>query len=342
MKPIIGITLGDTSGIGPEIIAKSLFIKEIYELSHPLVIGDANAMKEGVTIAQVPLRVRSIREVKEAKFEYGTIDVIDLRNLEVNKIEMGQISKTAGKASVEFIQKAVQLALKGEIHAMATAPINKEAMNKAGYKYTGHTELLAQLTNTQDYTMMLIAGPLKVTHVTTHVSLKNSCNVIKSERIVKVILLTRKALQNLGIKKPKIAVASLNPHGGEGGLFGDEEREEILPAVRKAAKMGIDVFGPLPADTVFAKAKGGAFDAVVAMYHDQGHIPVKLVGLEWNELDKKWEAVGGVNITLGLPIIRTSVDHGTAFGKAGKGIASPQSMIQAIKWAAKMATLHIH
>lgn len=339
MKPIIGITMGDVSGIGTEIIAKALSIKEIYELCRPLVIGDAGAMEKGVAIAGVPLKVASVEAAKDAEFEYGIVAVFDLRNPEIEEVEMGRISETAGRASVEFIQRAVELALQGEIHAIATAPINKEAVNKAGYGYTGHTELLAQLTKTRDYAMMLMAGTLRVTHVTTHSSLRNALDMIRKERIVKVILLTDKALQDLGVRQPRIAVAALNPHGGEGGLFGNEETDEILPAIREAARMGIDVHGPLPADTVFVKARGGAFDAAVAMYHDQGHIPVKLVGLEWNALDEKWEAMGGVNVTIGLPIIRTSVDHGTAFGKAGKGKANPQSMVQAIKWAAKMARM---
>lgn len=337
MKPVIGITMGDASGIGPEIIAKALSTKDIHSICRPLIIGDARSMEKGVHISKVALRIKPIREVKEARFEDGVVNVIDLRNLGANELVMGQVSIAAGRASVEYIEKAVKLALQGQIQAIATAPINKEAINKAGFSYTGHTELLAHLTDSEDYAMMLIADSLRVVHVTTHVSLREACRSIQKERVFRVILLAHSALQNFGVTHPRIAVASLNPHGGEGGLFGSEEREEILPAIRRAKREGIDAFGPEPADTVFVKARGGAYDVVVAMYHDQGHIPIKLTGLKWEESEKKWKAVGGVNITIGLPIIRTSVDHGTAFGKAGKGTANPQSMIQAIKWAARLA-----
>jgi len=337
MKPTIGITMGDAAGVGPEIISKALSLKEIYEVCKPAVIGDSRVMEQAVKIAKVDLKVKPIRDLREAVFEYGTIDVIDLRNIELNKLVMGKVNAMAGKASVDYIKKAVALALSDAIKAIVTAPISKEAINKAGYHYSGHTELLADLTKTKDYTMMLIAGSLRVTHVTTHMSLKEACNKIRKERIYQVIKLTDKALREMGIEDPKIAVAGLNPHCGEGGLFGREEIEEIKPAVEMAIKEGINVVGPLPADTVFVRARGGAYDAVVAMYHDQGHIPIKMLGLEWNEKRREWTRVSGVNITIGLPIIRTSVDHGTAFGKAGKGKANPQSMIEAIKLAAKMA-----
>ena len=337
MKPTIGITMGDAAGVGPEIISKALSLKEIYEVCKPVVIGDSKVMEQAVKIAKVDLKVNPIRDLREAVFEHGTIDVVDLRNIELNKLVMGKVNAMAGKASVDYIKKAVALALSDAIKAIVTAPISKEAINKAGYHYSGHTELLADLTKTRDYTMMLIAGPLRVTHVTTHMSLREACNKIRRERIYKVIKLTDKALREMEINDPRIAVAGLNPHCGEGGLFGREEIEEIKPAVETARKEGINVVGPLPADTVFVRAKGGAYDAVVAMYHDQGHIPVKMLGLEWDEKRREWTRVSGVNITIGLPIIRTSVDHGTAFGKAGKGTANPQSMIEAIKLAAKMA-----
>ncbi|MCD6465499.1 4-hydroxythreonine-4-phosphate dehydrogenase PdxA [Candidatus Bathyarchaeota archaeon] len=329
--------MGDAAGVGPEIISKALSLKEIYEVCKPVVIGDSKVMEQAVKIAKVDLKVNPIRDLREAVFEHGTIDVVDLRNIELNKLVMGKVNAMAGKASVDYIKKAVALALSDAIKAIVTAPISKEAINKAGYHYSGHTELLADLTKTRDYTMMLIAGPLRVTHVTTHMSLREACNKIRRERIYKVIKLTDKALREMEINDPRIAVAGLNPHCGEGGLFGREEIEEIKPAVETARKEGINVVGPLPADTVFVRAKGGAYDAVVAMYHDQGHIPVKMLGLEWDEKRREWTRVSGVNITIGLPIIRTSVDHGTAFGKAGKGTANPQSMIEAIKLAAKMA-----
>ena len=339
MKPIIGITMGDAAGVGPEIIAKALSLKEIYDDCKPLVIGDADVMKEAVRIANVRLDVNPISSPKMAKFNYGSIDILDLGNIDLSRLKMGEPNPMCGKASVEYIEKAVSLAMRGEIDAIATAPISKEAINMAGYNYPGHTELLAHLTRARDYAMMLIADNLRVSHVTTHTSLREAINQIKKERILKVIKLTHNTLKVLGIKNPKIAVAGLNPHSGEGGLFGREEIEEITPAIEKARRMGMRVEGPIPADTVFVRARGGAYDAVVAMYHDQGHIPVKLIGLEWDERSGSWIRVSGINMTMGLPIIRTSVDHGTAYGKAGKGTANPESMIEAIKFASKLSRL---
>jgi len=338
MKPIVGITMGDAAGIGPEIIAKALSLREIYETCRPVVIGDADVMREGIKVARINLEINPIKELSEARFEHGIIDVLDLNNVRVKDLEAGKPQAMAGKASVEYIEKAVELALRGEIHAVATAPISKEAMNMAGYKYAGHTELLAHLTGARDYAMMLTAGPLRVIHVTTHLPLSEVSRMIKKERVLRTIRLAVLIMRKLGFSNPRIAVAGLNPHCGEGGLFGKEEIEEIIPAVESARREGLNVTGPLPADTVFIRAKGGEFDIVVAMYHDQGHIPIKMLGLEWDEAKKRWVSVGGVNITVGLPIIRTSVDHGTAYGKAGRreGTANPQSLIEAIKTAAKL------
>jgi len=338
MKPIVGITMGDAAGIGPEIIIKALSKREVYDICFPLVIGDSRVLKQAARIVGVSLNVKPVSLVEDANFEFGTVDVFDFRNIDLKALKIGHVDAMAGEASVKYVEKAVNMALRNEIHAIATAPINKEAMNKAGYNYAGHTELLAHLTNTKDYAMMLIADSLRVVHVTTHVSLRKACETIKKERVLKVIRLTYEALRKMKIENPKIAVAALNPHGGEGGLFGDEEIREITPAVEEARKEGVDVIGPLPADTIFVRARGRAYDAVVAMYHDQGHIPVKLMGLRWDEKQGAWTAVSGVNVTIGLPIIRSSVDHGTAFGKAWKGTANPQSMIEAIKFAAQMAS----
>lgn len=337
MKPIISITMGDAAGIGPEIIIKALSQKEIYEVCRPIVIGDSKVMGKAVGLVGVALSVNPVSNVRAAQFRFGTIDTFDLSNIDLARLKIGQVDAMAGKASIEYIEKAVDLALKGEIDAIATAPINKEAINRAGYNYAGHTELLAHLTASKDYAMMLVVDSLRVVHVTTHMSLRKACETVKKERVLKVIRLTNKALQTMGITKPRIAVAGLNPHAGEGGLFGTEEIEEIEPAVKVAKAEGIGAIGPLPADTVFARARGGSYDAVVAMYHDQGHIPIKLLGLKFDEKEKTWVSVSGVNVTIGLPIIRTSVDHGTAFGKAWKGTASPQSMIEAIKYAVSMA-----
>jgi len=338
MKPIIGITMGDAAGIGPEIIAKALSLKEIYDVCRPVVIGDADAMREGIKVARVQLKINPIKELSDARFEHGTIDVLDLGNIRINDLEMGKPQAMTGKASVEYVEKAVDLALKGEIHAITTAPISKEAINMAGYNYAGHTELLAHLTGTKDYAMMLIAGSLRVIHVTTHVPFSEVSRLIKKGKVYRTIKLAHEIMQRLGIQNPRIAVAGLNPHCGEDGLFGREEIDEIVPAVESARREGLKVAGPIPGDTVFVRAKGGEFDIVVAMYHDQGHIPIKMLGLEWDEAKGRWISVGGVNITVGLPIIRTSVDHGTAYGKAGRkeGTANPQSLIEAIKMAAKL------
>ena len=337
MRPIIGVTMGDAAGIGPEIIAKALSIREIYELCRPIVIGDAHVIKETVKIIGVDTRVNSLHDIGKAKFDFGTIDVLDMSNIDLSNLRVGQVDAMAGKAAVQYVETAVRLALDGKIHAIATAPINKEAISIAGCPYAGHTELLAHLTDTRNYAMMLIVGSLRVVHVTTHVSMRKACDMIKKRRVFDVIQLANQALLRMGTKKPRIAVASFNPHAGEGGLFGTEEIEEIKPAVDLARIEGLDVLGPFPPDTVFVKARGGAYDAVVAMYHDQGHIPVKLLGLEWNEKEGRWTSVTGINVTIGLPIMRSSVDHGTAFGKAWKGTANPQSMIEAIRFAASVA-----
>lgn len=327
-RPTIGITMGDAAGIGPEIIDKALSKKEIYKISRPIVIGDASVLSDALKVAKVKVKIQTVAGPSSARFEFGTIEVIDLKNIRLSELKMGQVQAMAGKASVEYVQKAVELTLRGEIDAMVTAPLNKEAMNMSGYDYAGHTEILADLTKTKDYAMMLVAGKLRVVHVTTHVSMRQACSLIKKERVLTVIRLTHQVVQRLGTEKPKIAVAGFNPHAGESGMFGDEEIREITPAIEDARKSGMDVLGPMPPDTVFLRASKGEFDAVVAMYHDQGHIPVKMLGFE-----------SGVNVTIGLPIIRTSVDHGTAYRRAGLrlGTGDPTSLEEAIKLAVQMA-----
>ncbi len=325
-RPIIGITMGDAAGIGPEVIVKALAVREIYEICRPLVIGDVKAIARAVKATRAAVKLRVVDDIHEAMFEFGILDVLDLKNLDVPSIEVGTVNRASGRAAVEFVEKAVDLALNHDIHAIATAPLNKEAINLAGYHYQGHTEILAHLTNTRNYAMMLAAGNLRVIHVTTHVSLREACDLIDMERVLSIIVLAYDTLKTMGITDPRIAVSGLNPHAGESGLFGGEERDHIAPAVQEAIARGINVQGPLPPDTVFLKAAENAFDVVVAMYHDQGHIPVKLLGFD-----------RGVNITLGLPIIRTSVDHGTAFDIAGTGVANPTSMMEAIKMAVDFA-----
>lgn len=326
-KPIIGITMGDPAGIGPEVIVRALSFREIYEVAKPIVIGDSKVLKLALKLTKLKhLNINSIQDVSEAEFRFGTIDIIDLDNVSLRETKIGKISAEAGKASIEYIIKAVNLALKGVVDAICTGPISKEAINKAGYQFSGHTELLKELTGAKHAVMMLAVRNLKVSHVTTHVALRKVCEIINKERILTTIKITNEGLiRYFGIKEPRIGVAALNPHAGEGGLFGSEEIEIISPAIEEANRVGIKAFGPLPADTIFYRAVKGDFDAVIAMYHDQGHIPVKLLGFH-----------EGVNITLGLPIIRTSVDHGTAFDIAGKGIAHPGSMVNAIKYAALM------
>ncbi len=336
-KVPIAITMGDAAGIGPEIIVKALERKDLHRQAIPVVIGDAGAMEQALTIARSRLRIQPISEVEQARDDLGAIPVLDLGNIDLPALKHGRVDAMSGRAAVEYIQKAVALAMEGRVGAMVTAPIHKEAINKAGFHYAGHTELLAHLTDTKEYAMLLAHGPFRVSHVTTHTSMRKACDRIKKDRVSTVIRLTYEFLRQLGIENPRIGVAGLNPHSGEDGLFGDEEKTEISPAIQEAKKKGWNVDGPVPPDTVFTKLKGKQYDAVVAMYHDQGHIAVKLVGFSMKPGGQEWDRMSGINMTLGLPIIRTSVDHGVAFGKAGEGRANPQSMVEAIKLAIQLA-----
>ena len=324
MKPIIGITMGDATGIGPEIIVKALSSPALYKACRPLVLGDSDVLIRASALAGQPeVRIHSIAAVSDARFKFKSLDVLTLDSPTLTDLKMGVINPEAGRIAVQYVELAVQLALNRSIHAIVTAPINKEAVNLAGYAYAGHTEMLAHLTNTRDYAMMLVFRSLRVIHVTTHLALSEACTKVTKENVLRTLILTHRSLREMGMHRPRIAVAALNPHAGENGLFGNEERDEIAPAVAEAQVSGVNVVGPLPSDIVFLRGRNGEFDAVVAMYHDQGHIPIKLLGFE-----------EGVNVTLGLPFIRTSVDHGTAFDIAGKGIANPRSIVEAIKLAA--------
>ncbi len=337
MKPIIGITMGDPAGIGPEIIARALNRPEVYDKCRPVVIGDKGVMEDAVKIANVNPGVYSINNVSEASFNHGLIDVYDLKNIHLEKIPHGRVNADCGRAAGEYIEKAIHLALDKEIAAMVTAPINKESFDRGGYgkKYRGHTEMLAALTHSKKAVMLLASGNLRVIHVTTHVPMRKAVDLIKTERVYDTIHKAYEACRQLGIESPKIGVAGLNAHGGEGGIMGYEEIEEIIPAINKARADGLNVEGPIPGDTIFPRGQAGTYDIIVAMYHDQGHIPVKLLGFIWD--GKAWTSVSGVNITIGLPIIRTSVDHGTAFGKAGKGRANEESLLDAIDYAVLIA-----
>ncbi len=338
MKKIVGITMGDPAGIGPEIALNSFAKNDLYESCNPILIGDKCVLDYYLNKhPEISLTINVVDRPRDGKFTFGTIDMIDLQVVDMNQMPIGEVSEMGGNAAFQYVKKVIELALAKEVDATVTNPLNKEAMNAAGHHYAGHTEIYADLTNTDKYTMMLADGNLRVVHVSTHVSLREACDRATKQRVLDVIRIADKACKNLGITEPRIAVSGLNPHCGENGLFGHEEMEEINPAVEAARAEGINAFGSLPPDTVFSKANGGMYDIVVAMYHDQGHIPLKLLGFVFNQSTGKWDAVQGVNITLGLPIIRTSVDHGTAFDQAGKWSASEVSLENAIDYAIRLA-----
>lgn len=341
MRPIIGITMGDPAGNGPELSVKALMEKEYYEKAKPIIIGDANCIEEAIEILgqKDKLSVHAVQDVKDAIFEYGTIDVYDMGLVDISKKEFGKVQKMCGEAAFQYVKKVIELALNKEVDATVTNALNKEAINLAGHHYSGHTEIYADYTHTKSYSMMLAHDEMRVAHVSTHVSMLNACKAVKKDRVLEVIRLADAGCKQMGIKEPKVAVAGLNPHAGENGLFGREEIEEIQPAIDEALKEGIIIpdKAPTPADTVFSKMIGGWYDIVVVMYHDQGHIPLKVKGFVYNKAKGKWDAVAGVNITLGLPIIRVSVDHGTGFGHAGDGSASPDSLKNSIDYAIKFA-----
>ncbi|MBM7552075.1 4-hydroxythreonine-4-phosphate dehydrogenase PdxA [Thalassobacillus pellis] len=326
-RPIIGITMGDGAGVGPEIIIKSLQNRRYSSDCIPVVIGDLKILKRAADIMVTDILFRQVHKT-DAIASLGSNQEIlcyDL-NLLPEDLSFGEVSAEAGHAAYEYLKTAIELANEGRIDAIVTAPINKTALHKGGHPYPGHTEILAELTGTESYAMMLSSPKLKVIHVTTHVGLREAIDLIAPDRVYQVIKMAHHTLLKSGIPKPKIAVCGINPHAGENGLFGyGEEEEKIIPAVSRAQEEGMDVSGPLPADTLFFRAVRGDFDIVVAMYHDQGHGPIKVLGLD-----------EGVNITAGLPIIRTSVDHGTAFDIAGKGTADEKSMLEAIRQAVEL------
>ncbi|MDN3669363.1 4-hydroxythreonine-4-phosphate dehydrogenase PdxA [Echinicola jeungdonensis] len=337
MLPIIAISMGDPAGIGPEIIIKSFQEASLFEKCKPLVVGDAATIRNMAAHLNSNLEVNAINDVGEAQFRLGTVDVFDLANVDQSQLEFGKVSAMAGNAAFEAVKKAIELALAEKVDATVTAPINKESINLAGHHYAGHTEIYAEFTGTKKFAMLLVEQNLRVIHVTTHVALREACDLVKKDRVKDVIKLLHDACVQFGIEKPKIGVAGLNPHAGDGGLFGTEDEREIVPAVQESIAEGFEAEGPVPPDTLFAKAVQGYYDGCVAMYHDQGHIPFKMVGFKWNNETKTMESVKGVNITLGLPIIRTSVDHGTAFEIAGQGIASEDALNLAIDYAIPMA-----
>ncbi len=326
MKPIVGITMGDPAGIGPEVVLKALARPEIYRMARPIVIGDLSIMKRDSRLLGLDVGVEPIDGVERAEFKPGQVEVLSVSDVDLTGLEYGRVDPRAGEAAVNSVFKAIDLALAEKLDAIVTAPLNKEAMQLAGFKYPGHTEILAEKTGAEDFSLMLVANKLRVIHVTTHISMRQALVLIEKDRVLRYIRLAQRTMAMLGIANPRIAVAGLNCHAGEHGLFGEEDISEIEPAVRAARDEGIDASGPWPPDTVFYRAGRGEFDIVVAMYHDQGHIAVKMLGLD-----------AGVNMTAGLPIIRTSVDHGTAFDIAGRGVADDGSMMAAIQLAVDMA-----
>lgn len=329
--------MGDPAGVGPEIIAMSLAQEQPYTLCRPLVVGDAAMMKLGIRSAGVDLKVRPVGCVSDARFERGTVDVFDLKLIDAASFAYGVVSAQCGHAAFEAVRTAIELAMKGEVDGTVTAPLNKEALHVAGHDFAGHTEIYAHYTGTKKYAMLLADDRMRVIHVSTHVSLREACDRVRKERVIAVTELILDACRSFGIADPHIGVAGLNPHAGEGGLFGDEEIREIIPAIEEMRARGWNVEGPVPPDSLFSRARSGQFDGCVAMYHDQGHIAFKVGGFEWDRKTQRMVAVKGVNITLGLPIIRVSVDHGTAFDVAGKGIANPDAMLMSIEYAALMA-----
>ena len=350
--PILGISMGDPFGNGPEITVKALADRSVYDRCRPLVVGDMASMEYAVKVAEkvsgIHLELRPVRSVAEARFQYGTIDVYDMGLIKAGDIPCDAadprpfgLGATAlgGEASFQYVVKVIELAMAGEVDATITNALSKEAINMAGHHYSGHTEIYADYTHTSKYTMMLAHEDLRVVHVSTHVSLREACDRVKKDRVLDVIRIANAGCKAIGIKEPKIAVAGLNPHCGENGMFGTEEIEEIQPAIDIALAEGINIVEkkPTPPDTVFSKALGGWYDIVVVMYHDQGHIPLKVEGFVYNKAEGHWDAVAGVNVTLGLPIIRSSVDHGTGFGHAGDGHANELSLVNAMDYGIRMA-----
>ena len=351
-KPILGITMGDPFGNGPEITVKALNDATVYDRCRPLVVGDVTAMAYALKVAKkvsgIDLKLNAVKTPAEGKYQYGTIDVLDMGLVPAEAIPdtsddpkafgVGP-TKVGGEAAFQYVKKVIDLALAGEVDATITNAISKEAINMAGHHFAGHTEIYAHYTNTEKYTMMLAHEGLRVVHVSTHVSLREACDRVKKERVLECIRIANDGCKALGIETPKIGVAGLNPHCGENGMFGTEEIEEIQPAIDAALAEGICIpeKRPTPPDTVFSKALGGWYDIVVVMYHDQGHIPLKVKGFVYNKAEGHWDAVAGINVTLGLPIIRASVDHGTGWDLAGTGTCNELSLINAIDYGITLA-----
>ena len=337
-KPVLGISIGDPAGIGPEICLKALSRPEIYERAVPVVYADRIVLLDGLEVTGKSFILNPVKDPRDAKGLSGTIDYVEAGVItQKGEYAYSTVGAASGEASFQYVVNAINDAMAGKTAGVVTGPINKEAINMAGHHYAGHTEIFADYTKTKNYGMLLSGGGLNVIHCTTHVSMREACNLITKERVLNVIHLAEKALRLMGKESRRISVAGFNPHASENGLFGDEEARAIIPAIEVAKAEGLDVTGPVPPDTVFVKALGGQADVVVAMYHDQGHIPLKLCGFRMDPETGLYSQMSGINTTIGLPIIRTSVDHGTAFGKAGKNRANEESLVDAINMAITFA-----
>lgn len=330
MPPKIVITMGDSAGVGPEVIVKALSLPDTYKICQPIVVGDAKVLASVLQFSkslasEEELRLNPIKDIRKARFNYGVIDLFDLGNIDIDRLKPGKIDPMCGKATFEYIKKGVEIVQSGKAKGMVTAPLCKKSMEDAGFSYPGHTELLAELTGTKDFAMMLVGGNLRVVLVTRHLPLKEVASSLSKEKVLLAIRLGVEAMKALGIDSPKVGVCALNPHAGEWGVLGKEEIETIIPAIEEARKKGIAINGPLPSDKGFYDTAGGRYDLAIAMYHDQGQVPVKLLSY-----------TKSVNVTLGLPFVRTSPCHGTGFDIAGQNKANPQSFIEAIKLATKL------
>jgi len=326
-RPLLAITMGDPAGVGPEVVLKALAEPALSEICRPLVIGSAAMLERTLSWTPLQLGIRPVAAPEAAVGEAGTVDVLDLANVDATALPLGQLSAEAGRAAMDYVLRAYDLACAGAVAGMVTAPINKEATTLAGYPDLGHMDLFERLTGNKEHATMLVTRALRVVHLTTHYSLAEACRQVTRERVLRQLRLTHRSFESWGWARPTIAVAALNPHGGEGGLLGREEIDAIAPAVADARAEGIDARGPLPADSLFPQALDGRYTAVLAMYHDQGHIAIKV-----------HDFARSVSVALGLPFLRTSVDHGTAFDIAGRGIADPLSMVEAIRVAAELAS----
>lgn len=325
-KPIVAITMGDAAGIGPEISCKSLLKKEVYEKCRPIVLGDARIIADIVKRCALPLTVNPVDDIEKGKYTHGTVDVLDYHDINMDEWQYGKLTANCGEAAVRYTMEACRLAMEKKIGAMVSAPLNKAAMRMAGYPYEGQTEIIGEMTKSENYGMFLLLGDMKILMYSNHMALEEACKKVRRAQVLKKIMLADEGLKFFPKKNPLIAVSALNPHCGEGGLFGRAELDEIAPAVEEAKKAGVNVVGPIPADTVFVQAKAGQYDLVIAMYHDQANIVMKLLGFG-----------SVVTLLVGVPVIRTSTGHGTAFDIAGRNIANPDNLYEALIAAADLA-----